>query len=389
MMRWNGYLLLAALGAGSWAAQPPRTAPPAAKTRRVCAAQPQSRIADYRLSPEQALAEAGRALDALESLAARAGRNGCDVLALPEDTLGLLHWELGNPEAAPGVLRQAVDRMLARLGRAAAAHRMYLVCSSDAADPDNSIRNTAFLLGRDGKEIGRYHKVNLPIHESSRKAGATFPVFETPDLGGIGMLICYDMVMPEAARALALAGADIIFVPTLGGAAFGDAELSRAAFRTRAVDNFVYLAVAKRGGGALIVSPQGKVLAEGGEPDGIAVADIDPFGGRQAGDALNSQQDMRARLFRERNPAAYGLLTDPNPPVLKKVPQTITAQEAIRIASQTLTAGNERFSQAEALRKQGQTADAIRAFEKLIEEFPHTWIDRRSRERLAALRGGK
>lgn len=388
-MLGNRILLLALFAAGICASQSPQTTSPQAKTRRVCTAQPQARIIDYRLSATQALAEADRALDALERLVARAGEDRCDIFALPEDTLGLLHWELGNTAASPGVLRQAVGRMLDRLGRAAAAQRMYLVCSSDTADPDNSIRNTAFLLGRDGKEIGRYHKVNLPVHESSRKRGDSFPVFETPDLGGIGMLICYDMFMPEASRALALAGADIIIVPTMGGAAFGDAELNRAAFRTRAVDNFVYLAVAKRGGGALIVSPKGKVLAEGKEPDDIVIADIDPFGDRQAGDALNSQQDMRARLFRERHPAAYGILTDPNPPVLKKVPETITVQEAIRIGNKTLTAGNERFSEAEALRKQGKIAEAIRAFEKLIEEFPHTWIDRQSRARLAELRGAK
>lgn len=374
--------------AGLCAAQPQAADLPP-KQRRICAAQPQARIIDWRLSAPRALAEADRALDQLERMVARAGQNGCDIFALPEDTLGLLHWELGNPEATPEVLRRGVDRMLERLGRAAAAHRMYLVCSSDTADPDNSIRNTAFLLGRDGKEIGRYHKVNLPIHESSRKRGAGFPVFETPDLGGIGMLICYDMMMPEATRALALAGADIVFLPTMGGAAYGDAELNRAAFRTRAVDNFVYLAVAKRGDGSLIISPQGKVLAEGKEPNDIVMADIDPFGSREAGDALNFQQDMRARIFRERNPAAYGLLTDPNPPVLKKIPPSISTEEAIRIGNKTLTAGNERFAEAEALRKQGKTADAIRAFEKLTEEFPHTWIDRQSRAGLAALRGRK
>ena len=61
------------------------------------------------------------------------------------------------------------------------------------------------------------------------------------------MLICYDMVFPEATRCLALAGADVVFHPTLGGAAFGDDDISLAAFRTRAVDNFLYLVVAMRG----------------------------------------------------------------------------------------------------------------------------------------------
>jgi hypothetical protein len=279
--------------------------------------------------------------------------------------------------------------MLRRLGQAAASHRMYLVCSNDMIEEDGSYRNAAFFLGRDGKEIGRYFKVQPTITESSRKPGDRFPVFETPDLGGVGMLICYDMVMPESARSLALGGADVIIVPTLGGAAMGDAEISRQAFRVRAVDNFVYLVVAQRGGGAIIVSPKGKILAEGNEPGDIVTADIDPFGGRDAGDALNSQDDMRARLFRERNPAAYSILTDPNPPVLNKVPATISAGEAVRIASQTLTVGNERFKDAEALMKAGRTAEAIAAFEQLRAEFPRTWIDRVARERLAKMRGSE
>jgi hypothetical protein len=199
------------------------------------------------------------------------------------------------------------------------------------------------------------------------------------------MLICYDMMMPEATRSLALAGADIVFVPTLGGAAFGDADMNRAAFRTRAVDNFIYLVVAKRGRGAMVVSPQGKVLAEGSDPGGLAIADIDPFAGREGADALNSQTDMRARLFRERNTAAYGLLTDPHPPVLDKIPASITAEEAIRIGAKTLTVGNERFAEARQLLKGGKTAEARRAFEKLQAEFPHTWIDREARAELARL----
>jgi predicted amidohydrolase len=356
-------------------------------TVRVCAAQPPSRLIDWRLKPAEALARMDQSLGELEKLVHQAGAQGCDALALPEDTLGLLHWEAGNRTAMRAVLLEAVGWMLDRLGRAASAHHMYLIPCSDTAEPDGSYRNTAFLLGRDGREIGRYHKVNLPVHESDRKRGESFPVFETPDLGGVGMLICYDMVMPEASRSLALGGADIIFVPTLGGAvAAGNAAVDRAAFRTRAVDNLVYLVVAKRGGGAMIVSPQGEVLAQGRGTGGIAVADIDPFGGREGGDALNSQSDMRARLFRERVPAAYGILTDPNPPVLKKIPATITVEDAVRIGAGTLTIGEARFGEAEALLRAGRTGEAIEAFRKLCAEYPQTWIDRQARERLSRIK---
>jgi hypothetical protein len=276
--------------------------------------------------------------------------------------------------------------MLERLGRAAASHRMYLVCCNDTVDPDGSVRNTAFLLGRDGREIGRYHKVNLPIHELYKKRGSGFPVFHTPDLGDVGMLICYDMVFPEAARCLALGGADVIVHPTLGGAAFGGKDISRAAFRTRAVENFVYLVVSQRGSGSMILSPKGDLLAEAEGQDVLALADIDPFGGRDGCDAMNEQRDMRARLFRERWPAAYGILTDPNPPALGKIPATISVADACRTANAALTLGEEEFRQADALARDGKAKEATRAFEALIAKYPKTWIDRVARQRLGPLR---
>jgi predicted amidohydrolase len=384
-------VLLLPMGIAGCAAQagpPPQAAEK--KLVRICTAQPATQNINWRLKPQEALAEVNTTLGRLENLVRRAGGAGCDVLALPEDTLGTLHWEVGNKILIQQVLPEAVSRMLGRLGKAAASHRMYLVCCNDTTKADGTYRNTAFFLGRDGREIGRYYKVQPTVNESDRVRGASFPVFKTPDLGWVGLVICYDMVFPESLRALVLAGADVVFDPTLGGAAMtDDADLDRAAFRTRAVDNFVYLVVARRGSGAMIVSPQGKVLAEGKGQNAIAMADVDPFGGREAGDAANFQKDMRARLFRERNPAAYGILTDPNPPVLKKIPATITVDEAVRIWGEMLTTGEERFREAEALERAGNTAQATATYEKLRAELPGTWIDRAAQQRLASLRTAK
>ncbi len=366
----------------------PKTAssPSDRTTVRVAAAQPSNRTIDFRLEPAEVLARVDQSLDELEQIVHQAGAAGCDALALPEDTLGLLHWEAANPHRLDAVLPEAVRRMLDRLGRAAAEHRMNLVVCSDVVEPDGRSYNTAFLLGRDGREIGRYRKVNLPLGEQGRTRGDSFPVFPTPDLGSVGMLICYDMVFPEAARCLALQGADVIFHPTLGGAAFGDDDISLAAFRTRAAENLVYLVVAKRGQGSMIVSPRGKVLATADGPDALAIAEIDPSGGREGGDAFNTQIDLRGRLFRERVPGAYGLLTDPEPPVLAKVPSNVTREDAIRIMASVLTTGEQRFNEAAALAREGKTEEAIRLFEQLCEECPTSWIDRVGRERLKALR---
>ena len=353
---------------------------------RIGAAQPKRRLVDHGIrDPRSVLAAVGVNLGELEKLIDTAGAADCDVLALPEDTLGLGHWEAGNPRLLGKVLPAAVDQMLRRLGRAAARHGMYLCCCSDTIGPDGALRNTAFLLGRDGKEIGRYHKVNMPIHELHKKRGEGFPVFATDDLGDVGMLICYDMVFPEAARCLALGGADIIFHLTLGGAAIGPGDVSRAAFRTRAVENYVYIVVAQRGSGSMILSPKGEILAEGKKAGDIVIAEIDPAGGREGGDAMNRQSDMRARLFRERWPAAYGLLTHPKPPVLRKVPQETSIEQAVRIANAALTVGEGQFARAEALMRDGKTQQARRAFQALIAKYPRTWIEYASRKRLARM----
>jgi predicted amidohydrolase len=356
-------------------------------TLRVAAAQPRNRTIDWKLTdPAEVLRRVEQSLGELEQLIRKAGEARCDAIAFPEDTLGMGKWETAHPEQLNEVLPDAVARMLDQLGRAAARHRMYLVVCNNTLDAGRTRHNTTFLLGRDGKELGRYHKVNLPIHELDKARGDRFPVFATPDLGAVGMLICYDLVFPEATRCLALAGADIIFVSTLGGAAIGDEDISRAAFRTRAVDNFVWLVVAMRGHGSMIISPQGKVVAEAPEPDGLAIADIDPFGGREGGDAFNEQQDMRGRLFRERVPETYGILTDPNPPVLAKVSSNVTKEEAVRIGALTFTTGEEQFKEAEALARAGKTNEAIAIFQKLCEDCRTSWIERAARERLQALR---
>lgn len=377
------FLLFALFSLTAVAAAEPQ---PSTNTVRIAAVQAARRVVDFHASPQQVLAAVDRNLTELERIIDRAGQEKCDALVLPEDTPGLLNWVGANEAEAKAILPKTVERMIDRLGRAAARHRMYLVVCSDFTESDGLIYNTAFLLGRDGKEIGRYHKTCPTWCEAGVRArGTTFPVFPTPDLGTAGMLICYDLVIPETARCLALAGADIIFFPTMGGAAIGDEDIGIQALRVRAVENFVWLVVAQRGNGAMIISPQGKIVATAEGPDGLAIADVQIHGQREGGDALNWQRDMRARLFRERNPAAFGILTDSQPPVLAKVPISGTRQEAGRIMAKALTLGEDEFKQANSLIGQGKTADAIAAFTRLQKEYPGTWIDRRSGERLAKL----
>src|SRR3954467_11897886 len=309
------WLVLAALIGQTDATFAAEPVGPATNTVRVAAAQAARRVVDFRLKPAEALAAVEKNLVELERIVDRAGEAKCDALVLPEDTPGLLNWVGANEGLAKAVLPKAVPRTTDRLGKAAARHKMYLVVCSDFTESDGETYNTAFLLGRDGREIGRYHKTCPTWSEAGvRKRGNSFPVFPTPDLGTAGMLICYDLVVPETACCLALAGADIIFFPTMGGAAIGDDDIGVQALRVRAAENFIWLVVAQRGSGAMIISPQGKIVARADGADGLAIADIDPRGQREGGDSMNWQRDMRARLFRERNPSAFQILTVSNPP---------------------------------------------------------------------------
>jgi predicted amidohydrolase len=342
------------------------------------------RLDFHRTDPAEVMAHVDARLDRLEELVDQAGKSGCDALAFTEDSLGLLHWSCANWHGSGPVVGQAVARMLDRLGKAAARNQMYVLCCSDAPNGDG-ISNAAFFIGRDGREIGRYHKVNLPVGESARKPGDTFPVFQTPDLGGVGMLICYDMVFPETIRCLAMNGADIVFHLTMGGPNFGDNDMVRAGFRTRAVDNQVYLGVAFSNQ-SMIVSPRGEILAQCNDKQDLVIADIDPGAGREVGDSANKHRDIRARLFRERRPDAYGVLTQAEPPILAKLAKIKPKEEYARIMHGMLTVGEEQFAAAESLMKAGRTADAAREFERLRREYPDTWIDNASAQRLADMK---
>jgi predicted amidohydrolase len=359
------------------------------QTVRVAAVQAAKRSVPYTIrGPAQALEHVSRNLDALVGLAERAAGEGCRIVAFPEDTLGTLEWEAGNRERAGDLLGPAEAAMVDRLGEVAAERRVCIVCCNDCLG-EGGVYNTAILLGPDGCEIGRYRKVQLPIHEQARKRGDSFPVFEAPGIGPIGMCICYDMVFPETTRALALAGADIVFHLTMGGASMAGPEASLAAFRTRAADNFIYLVVAFRGGGSLIVGPRGDILADGGsEPDAVVMADIDPTAGRQAGDALGgTTEDFRARLFAERVPSAYGILTEERPPIherLRHVPVP-SAEEASLLGAEALTTGADAFYEAERWAAEGKIDAAVARFDALAKRFGTIWVGRAAAERLADL----
>jgi predicted amidohydrolase len=117
---------------------------------------------------------------------------------------------------------------------------------------------TTYLIGPDGKEIGRYRKTHLTAEERVwAHAGDVYPVFETP-FGRIGVMSGYDAVFPETSRCLAIGAADIILWPASLREPF-ERELLAI---PRAEDNRVAVILANRvdslyPGGSVVIPPNG------------------------------------------------------------------------------------------------------------------------------------
>ena len=162
---------------------------------------------------------------------------------------------------------------------------------------------------------------------------------------------------------------------------------------TRAADNFIYLASAFRGGGSRLFDPKGEIIAEGnGPPDALIAADIDLAAGREAGDALGgTTADFRARLFRERHPAAYGILLEENPPGLQRLRhvEVPSIEQAAALFAEGLTTGATAFYEAEHWLEQGKTELAQQRFTELAQHFGRVWIGRVARQRLAHIAAGE
>jgi predicted amidohydrolase len=181
--------------------------------------------------------------------------------------------------------------------------------------------NAAAVL--DGSGIyGNYRKVHQPLGENmSYASGDGYGVFDTP-VGRVGLQICYDKAFPEAARVMALDGAQIIASlsawPAARTATAEDLQQDRWTYRfnlfdsARALDNQVFWVASNQSGtfgslryvgNAKVVDPGGNVLATTLLDSGMAVADVDIEGTFAA---------MRAGMFhlRDRRPDVYGALTD-------------------------------------------------------------------------------
>ncbi len=200
-----------------------------------------------------------------------------------------------------------------RLFRRIAADRNMLIVAGFAERDGEAFYNSAATVFPDGR-VEIYRKVHLFAEEKTffTPGDRGFPVLHWGDRLRLGVMICYDWRFPEAARTLALKGAQVIAHPSNLVAA---PRLWKPVMRTRAFENRVFAVTANRNGeeqrederlvfhgSSQIVGPNGTVLEEVDEPyEGWLQAEIDVKKADEK--SFSSWNDIMA----DRRPDAYEL----------------------------------------------------------------------------------
>ena len=212
----------------------------------------------------------------------RISRDKPDIVCLGEEIL-----VEGNSRGYASVAEPIPGPSTSRLGERARKYGMYLVAGLTERE-GHTVYNTAVLIDRHGAVAGKYRKVYLPREEveGGVTPGSTWPVFDT-DFGRIGMMICWDNEYVDGARAMALQGAEILFVPAAGG--------YLTLLKARALENHLYVVSSGYDVESSIIDPTGQVLfstLESGVDKTIAINLSDRFWDPWLG-------DMRPRFHKE------------------------------------------------------------------------------------------
>jgi len=184
------------------------------------------------------------------------------------------------------------------LSAAAAAHKVVVVGSLFERRTEGIYHNTAVVLDADGHLAGRYRKMHIPDDPHYYEkfyftpGDLDFTAHRTAH-ATVGALICWDQWFPEAARLVALAGAQMVFYPTAIGWERGEVETVRrrqlqaweTVQRGHAIANGMFVAVVNRvgsedslefWGNSFVADPFGEVIARAGaNAEEILIADCD------------------------------------------------------------------------------------------------------------------
>ncbi|HJU06717.1 MAG TPA: nitrilase-related carbon-nitrogen hydrolase [Nitrospiraceae bacterium] len=245
-----------------------------------------------------------RNLDTVES---RLARECCDLMVLPE--LFASGYQFTSKQEVESLAEEVPrGRTTQRLIDVARDRAMYLV----AGLPERAgaqLYNSAVLIGPNGL-VGVYRKTHL-FYEETKFFSPGDTGLQVWDIGRakVGVMICFDWFYPEAARTLALKGAEVLCHPS-------NLVLPHCpdAMVTRCLENRMFAITANRIGAeqrggknrltyigkSQIVSPRGRVLHRApSDREDLVLLDIDPAEARDK--TLNVYND----LFKDRRQALY------------------------------------------------------------------------------------
>lgn len=217
--------------------------------------------------------EGGNVLAQARAYAKRAADAGCQLIVFPENFMWphkLSRAELiALAEPIDGPFVQSMATLMAECG-------LWAVFTMNERNPVGGLPfNTAVVVSPDGQVQASYRKCHLydalGVRESDRMAAGDMlpkPV-ETP-FCTIGLQICYDLRFPEAARAAAIAGCDLLVYPAAWHAGPCKPEQWETLLRARALENELFVAGAGRSGEgfvgrSLVADPMGRVLTCGAD----------------------------------------------------------------------------------------------------------------------------
>jgi predicted amidohydrolase len=247
--------------------------------------------------------DVARALAVVRRVVTRAAARGARLAVFPELFVcgygaGAAVTALAEPAAGPSA--EAIAAIADRTGVAI----LYGYPERDG----RRIYNSAQLIDGSGRSIANYRKTHL-YGRWERRVFTPGDTLVTATVGGlkIGILICYDVEFPESVRALALAGAELVAVPTALVQPFD--IVARTLVPARAFESQVYLAYAGLCGAegdlgycglSCIVGPDGRELARAGRRPGLLLAGIDTA-------ALTASRRLNPYLA-DRRPGLYARL---------------------------------------------------------------------------------
>ena len=279
----------------------------------------QRRIA---LIQQAADADPARNLESAVAAVGSAAERGAEIVCLPE-LFCSRYFPQQESAAAFDLAEPVPGPTTERMTKLAREQGVVLIVPIFERRASGLYHNSAAVIDRTGELLGVYRKAHVPddplFYEKFYFAPgeAEFRAFDT-SAGRIGVLICWDQWFPEAARLLALDGAEILFYPSAIARSPGESDTEHAAQldswitvqRGHAIANGVFVAAVNRvgreadldfWGSSFACDPQGRMLARASDQEETLIVDCD---------LARVEEQRRAWPFlRDRRIDAYGGLT--------------------------------------------------------------------------------